>query len=79
MVGFTRYKFFLQFVTYSATACSYTVASVAPVQPFLEYAKGVADGATDKGRRWFSYYLAYRTCSGGILWFVYGSILDVTP
>src|ERR1700737_2702408 len=31
MVGFTRYKFFLQFVTYTGIFCSYVVASLAPV------------------------------------------------
>jgi len=31
MVGFTRYKFFLQFVTYAAIYCSFVVASVGPV------------------------------------------------
>lgn len=31
MVGFTRYKFFLQFVTYTALFCIFIVASVVPV------------------------------------------------
>jgi palmitoyltransferase len=31
MVGFSRYKFFLQFVTYTAIFCSFVVASAAPV------------------------------------------------
>jgi palmitoyltransferase len=35
MVGFTRYKFFLQFVTYTAVYCSFLVASVAPVLPSI--------------------------------------------
>ena len=31
MVGFTRYKFFFQFVSYTAIFCSYVLASTAPV------------------------------------------------
>jgi len=34
MVGFTRYKFFLQFVTYTAISCSFVVVSVASVNIF---------------------------------------------
>lgn len=33
MVGFSRYKFFFQFVSYTAVFCSYVIASVAPVVP----------------------------------------------
>ena len=31
MVGFTRYKFFLQFIVYTALICIFVVASVVPV------------------------------------------------
>ena len=36
MVGFSRYKFFLQFVSYTAIFCSFVVGSVAPVILSLE-------------------------------------------
>jgi len=35
MVGFTRYKFFLQFVTYTAISCSFVIVSVASVRYFF--------------------------------------------
>lgn len=35
-MGWSRYKFFLQFVSYTALFCSFVLGSVAPVGTFVE-------------------------------------------
>jgi palmitoyltransferase len=77
MIGFTRYKFFLQFVTYAAIFCSFVIASMAPVKTSRDSVLTSAF-ATTFGRQFrISNNLDHSACPSWIFCYVHDTFLNV--
>jgi hypothetical protein len=76
MVGFTRYKFFLQFVTYTALFCCFVVASVAPV-PLTLTTLTVVDETEYRRKQHFPCNMGSNFNSRFIFCIIHDTILNV--